>query len=205
MPPAPHPLESEEDRRARHLSALKDLTTLGMTLARKAAARAEAHLDAPEPDPDDPRPADHARTFERYARIVRTLIGLEHRIATLNPLARRTFRSGLPNAAARFGPDADPRRPKLRLFIQQITRSNPDAAEIRRLAQTTIDDALDRDPARAMPVGQILDEICTTYGLPFDITKLPDEFLVPFPSDPPIEAAPQPATEPPTEPATDPP
>lgn len=212
MSPAPHLLESDEDRRARHLSALKDLTTLGMTLARKAAARAETHLDAPETDPADPRPADHARTFERYARIVRTLIGLEHRIATLNP-ARRTFRPGLPSAAARFGPDADPRRPKLRRFIQDITRSNPDAAEIRRLAQTTIDATLDRDPDRAMPIGQILDEICTTYGLPFDITKIPDAFLVPYPSDPPPEPepeptsdpAPKPATEPTTVPPTDPP
>ena len=199
MFPAPHPLETDEDRRARHLSALKDLTTLGMTLARKAAARAETQLDAPEPDPADPRPADHARTFERYARIVRTLIGLEHRIATLDP-ARRTFRPGLPSAAARFGPDADPRRPKLRRFIQEITRSNPDAAEIRRLAQTTIDAALDRDPDRALPIGQILDEICTLYGLPFDIAQLPDAFLVPYPSDPPREPAPEPATDPPTDP-----
>ena len=204
MPPSPHPLESDEDRRARHLSALKDLTTLGMNLARKAATRAEAHLDAPDTDPADPRPADHARTFERYARIVRTLIGLEHRIAALDP-ARRTFRPGLPSAAVRFGPDADPRRPKLRRFIQEITRSNPDAAEIRRLAQTTIDATLDRDPDRAMPIGQILDEICTLYGLPFDIAQLPDAFLVPYPSDPPLDPEPDPAPETAPEPATDPP
>ena len=161
------PLEPEEHRRARHLYMLKSLADRGHALAMKAADKAETQLNAPEDPP--PSAPDHHRTYERYARLVRLLVTAEHRIVNQTHPTRRPYRA--------VGPDADPRHPQLRQFLHQATRSSPERAQLRRAALDTLDQALEQDPARTRPPGDILFEICQQYGLPFDIAHLPDDFL----------------------------
>ena len=185
MSPAPHPLEPDEHRRARHLFVLKSLTDRGYTLAMKAADHAETQLDEPESEPEAPPPPNHHQTFERYVRLIRLLIGLEHRIAHNAVSApSRTYRS---NDGPKNGPDgatpdrasnpADPRRPILHQFIHQATRNSPGRAALRREATALADEGIDRDPAYTVTAAEILHGICEEYGFPFDISKLPDAFL----------------------------
>ena len=172
---APHPVEPDEHRRARHLHTLKSLTERGLALAYKAADCAEAQLDAPPAQPPTHNPHQN---FERYARTIRLLITAEHRIA--NPAAiRRPYRVATLTD--------DPRRPQLRTFLHQATRSAPDRAALRRELEITVERTLERDPAKSHPAAELLSEICEQYGLPFDITKLPDDFLE-LPVDPPEPA-----------------
>ncbi|MDT7950897.1 MAG: hypothetical protein RQ966_05265 [Acetobacteraceae bacterium] len=183
----PYPQEPDAHRRARHLFTLRTLTERGFALALKAAARAEAELDAPESAPEpapEPSAAERApnphQVFDRYVRLVRLLVAAEHRIA--NPAAETRGRYCNPAAG---DPGSDPRRPPLRHFLHQATRNSPDRADLRRATTESLDQALERDPARTLPADELLGEICQTHGLPFDLAQLPDAFLEPPDPGPP--------------------
>jgi hypothetical protein len=90
--PSPTP-ETQEERTARHLNTLREITDLARNLAFKAAYDAthqppepQLHLDArPKPRPQ----ADPRLAFERLARTIRDLITLERRIAGQPALAQQ--------------------------------------------------------------------------------------------------------------------
>ncbi len=84
---APHPPESAADRTERQLRACRELTELGMQVARAAAREAVATLETPieHPMPGAHLPpvcriADPGRLFTRVAYAVRQAIALENRI-----------------------------------------------------------------------------------------------------------------------------
>ena len=171
MSPAPHPLEPDEHRRARHLFMLKSLADRGHALAMKAADKAETQLDSPDPRPRPRRAHPPITTTPTSATPASSASSspAEHRLLTNTQPTRRPYRAS--------GPEADPRSPSSADSSITPPATAPTAPQLRRAALDTLAESLDHDPACTRAPADILFELCQQYGLPFDIAQLPDEFL----------------------------
>ncbi len=175
MAPSPHPLETDEARKARHFETLRHLATLAMDLAQDAHALAKQQL-APRPRPAglpaNVAAADHARTFAMLARAVRQILALEIR-REAEPRARPTFRA----LARPPGVPIDPRRELLRAVFFAAIANDPDRARFRREIDEHIDRQLAADPDQRRPLERIVDDLVNSLGIDLDPAKLPDALL----------------------------
>jgi hypothetical protein len=164
--------ETEAERRARQLADLREISALGMQLARAAAAQALA----PEPsDPEQPAPPDPNLAFARVTNAVRQAIALETRIAA-GTLARSAD-----HPTDRSTQTPDPRRPKLRQTLHKLADAEPERAaraQLRRDIDDRIEDELQADPDAEIPIADILIAIGDDLGLRIDLSQLPYEYLV---------------------------
>jgi hypothetical protein len=93
-------IETPEQRLARQIETLREITELSLRLARQAAAVAEAFPGDPS-QAAKPRPSTHpSLVFERLVRAIRANIALEIRLAGHNPPAPRSEDAAPPADAA---------------------------------------------------------------------------------------------------------
>jgi hypothetical protein len=201
-PVDPNQPEPATERTTRHLRLCAELADLAMQLARAAAARTLADWaepeDLPPPEPQiapqpephadrEPapvatprraatygartaaaRPTDPAILFTRLAAVVRDCIALEARLAAV-PTATTGNRA--------LQRHADPRRTHLREAFRHITANHPDRAALNRDIATRLDEHLAADPDQTIEPINLLDAICTEFGIELDLATLPDEYL----------------------------
>ena len=172
-PPPTRAPETPAERRARQLDQLREMTELGMAVARDAAAKATS----PTPDPEAPDPG---LTFARATRAVRQAIALENRIAAGDLAPIRQTRPARDPAAP-----PDPRRALLRQALHKASANQPNRAALRREIEEGIELELDADPDGEIALGEILAKLSEQAGLPFDPSTLPDHFLGLAPIPPP--------------------
>ena len=182
--PPPRPPETDDERRARHLETLREMAELAMAVARDAAAKSIAPDPEPAPDPG-PKPGrkpdpkvGFGLTFARATRAVRETIALEARIAA-GELARPRARGARPYSELATRPD--PRRLELRQRLHKAAdTTEPDRtarAALRREIDACLEAELAADPEAKTLSADIMKSVCSRFGLPFDITKLPDHFI----------------------------
>jgi hypothetical protein len=138
-----------------------------------AAAPPADRETAPAPTPRRPaayaaKPTDPAVLFTRLAAVVRDCIALEARLAGA-PAAPPAVRARLLRA--------DPRRAPLFEVFRRTVENHPDRAALTREITACIDEHLEADPDRTLAPADLLDAICTEFGIEIDFAKLPDEYL----------------------------
>jgi hypothetical protein len=159
----------------------RELTDIGMELARLAAAKARASLAAdPPPDGSETRhpPAktsDAAVLFIRLSRSVQQAVALEARIAGDAPAGRQTK-----TPASTKTLRADPRWTIIRDIIKIALEKNPDRREIQREAEARLQEELQADPEQTLTTRQTLQTIIDDVGIEVDYHQLPDELLHPL-------------------------
>jgi hypothetical protein len=121
------------------------------------------------PRPTAAKPTDPAVLFTRLAAVVRDCIALEARLAGA-PAAPPAVRACLLRA--------DPRRAPLLEVFRRTVENHPDRAALTREIIACIDEHLEADPDRTRAPAELLDAICTEFGIEIDFAKLPDEYLV---------------------------
>ena len=164
----PNQTEADANRNSRHLAMLEEMAGLAMALSRAAAEKAQAQLEDPTPEPGPAAGSDPTLAFTRLARTVRQIIALEARIA--DP----TYE--FPSL------DHDPRE----LIAEAVTEcAKGDPATARRHCPTRahIDERIDADDitrliGRNANVAEIIERICDSLGIHFDITEQPVERLL---------------------------
>jgi len=175
---SPTHLETAEQRTARHMSMCAELASLGMDLARAAAARCRAGDADPEAlqppteasarRPAAGKPTDPAIIFIRVTASVRDCIALEAKLAA--GLAATTRAAAGPRSA-------DPRRPTLLDAFRHVTKNHPDRAALIRETTLLLDEQLAADPDQAIEVPELLWTICNELNIDIDLATLPDEYL----------------------------
>lgn len=163
------------DIQARHLAELCELQSLGMGIARGAAAAAARQFETPAPQPASPSAPEPARgcpdaalAFSRAARIVHQSITLETRVAHGDLLRGRAT---LPP------PLADRRRVLIRNALHRAVQDEPDRAQRRRQIDEHVDHELRADPAQELPSKDILETVAEGLQIPLDPAKLADELI----------------------------
>jgi hypothetical protein len=206
MPPCP--LESAEERTARHLRVCAELVDLGMDLARRAAARARTGLTDPEeqlaaPDPATLAPADApsepapVATLRRAAgtclrapacnAVDPALLFIRLAAAVRACVALEARLAGdhqtTPRAAAPSR-HADPRRACLLDGFRLVTKNHPDRIDLLRETTTRLDEELAADLDQKAEISELFFTICDAVGIEIDLAKLPDIYLGILPDDP---------------------
>lgn len=168
----------QASRTSRHLAMLEKMAAIAMALACAAAEKARAHLEHPAPEPGQANEPDPALAFTRLARTVRQIIALEARIAgptplpPIPPLRDLTEPRHLIAEAVRTCAKADP---------AATVRHGPAHAQIDRYIDERIDaDDITRLIGRNANVAEIIERICNSLGIHFDITQQPVENLLPL-------------------------
>ncbi len=162
--------ESDEDRKARHLRTLREITDLGLQIARAAAHKTMAALaeeetpEAAEAPQKRPTSQSHAGVFARVASEIRQAMALEIRIVAGQPTPK-TRRS------------RDSRRETLRTVIEYTTESLPNRTQLRTEADTLIEIELLNDPDAETPLTTLLDAIIGELKIPLDCSRMPDKLL----------------------------
>jgi hypothetical protein len=72
---------------------------------------------------------------------------------------------------------ADPRRTHLCEAFRHITENHPDRAALNRDIAARLDEYLAADPDQTIDPINLLDAICTEFGIELDLATLPDEYL----------------------------
>ncbi len=165
------------ERKSRHLTTSQEIQLLGMSLVRGAAAKAEQHLNAPDPDPEDPpvRTPDHVLQFVRLARLVNHSMAFETRTAN-GELGRGT--PAYRPATTRSAPP-DPRRPLVGQALHRASDalSGPDRARRRRAANDHLEAELAADPDQTRHPVDLLVAVAEAVQFPIDPQHLSDELL----------------------------
>ncbi|HEX4260480.1 MAG TPA: hypothetical protein VHY76_05220 [Acetobacteraceae bacterium] len=173
IPPDPE----QAERTARHLAMLRELSEIGMALARAIGEQALAALETPSPSdpqavPTAPAPnrTDPGLAFARVARAVRQCIALEARIAA-GPLPAARGR-GAPR------PAPDPRRETVRRVVRLAAEADGlSAATLKRDIEERLDEELDADPDGEIEVEDHIAAILGDLGLGRNLARQPDEVL----------------------------
>ena len=154
-------VETDAERRARHLDMLRELAELNMQAARVAA------VQVAQADPGAQAAASPTLDLARATRAVAQIIALENRIVAGEP--------------ARSAPAThDPRRLPLRQALHKTADAEPDRAARARLCRMIddrIEEELDADPDQDLPITEALIAIADDLGLRLDCSQLPDELL----------------------------
>ena len=169
--PTPNRPDDQDSRNSRHLAMLEKMAEIAMALACAAAEKARVHLENPAPEPGQPNGPDPALAFTRLARTVRQIIALEAYIADPTPKAPPRDLAE-PRAiiaeAVRDCADADPAATKRHGPTRTQIHERIDADDITRLI------------GRNANVAEIIERICNSLGIHFDITQQPVENLLPL-------------------------
>jgi hypothetical protein len=147
-------MDATTDMGERHGRVLTELAELGLALARRLAARAEAA-------PTDEEAQGLALAFQRVARSVRQTLALETRLARERNQALREDRVRVERAV-------ETRRKQISLAVGRIISDETEQAEVDRLFDD-LDDILNEQSLYAEfvegPVEAIIARICQGLGL----------------------------------------
>ena len=159
-----NPRETPDHRADRQAGYFRELADLNMQAARDAARRIDEANAAATPE----KPADTAKQTLDLSRATRAVVSA---VNAENALFRKL-------APAR-APVSDPRRAPLTDALHRASadRKGKARAEIRRDAETAVEEALVADPDAQITLHAHLYAIADRLGLALDPAKLSDEIL----------------------------
>ena len=158
------PTLPSDDRAERHARVLRELTEIGMDLAREVRRQAlEAGTDIPA--------ADLALEFSRIARAVRQTVALEAKLAEdRQARADKTEASRVLDARVR----GIRRKTRVIGLVERVLESESDGERLLDDLAERLEDENDTDFADA-PIGELVARICRDLGVTPDWTLWDDE------------------------------
>jgi hypothetical protein len=185
IPPSPA-AQADADRIAADTAMLQRAADITLKVAEHIAQQIlqekppKTETTAEPEKPAGPRSPDNRMVFDRLIRSLTAVMALKTRIATSrapHPATRTAATSSEPQ------PDADIRRHFISAYLHDAIEGTAHPKSVRanlhNEAEFRIDDHLAADLEQKRSGGEIALEICDELNIAFDMSRMPDELLVP--------------------------